>query len=92
MTVRAARGLAVAGQILLVVGGQLPGVVGLSAHRELGDVGHHPAAPLPAFVGASNAPLVHCSPQKMVWAESRPAASVRKAITRSKRMWIFLDA
>jgi hypothetical protein len=45
--------LAVAGQIRLVVGGQLPGVVGLPAHRELGDVGHHPATPLPAIVGAS---------------------------------------
>ena len=60
-----ARGLAVAGQILLVVGGQLTGVIGLPAHRQLGDVGHHPPLP-PAFVGASNAPLVHCSPQKMV--------------------------
>jgi hypothetical protein len=40
-----ARGLAVARQILLVVSCQLAGVVGLSAHRELGDVGHHPAAP-----------------------------------------------
>jgi hypothetical protein len=27
----------------------------------------------------------------MVWDESRPKADVRKAITRSKRMWIFLD-
>jgi hypothetical protein len=35
-------GLAVAGQILLVVGGQLAGVVLLPAHRELRDVGHHP--------------------------------------------------
>jgi hypothetical protein len=51
-----ARGLAVAGQVLLVVGGQLAGVVRLPAHRELGDVGHHPAAPLPAFVGASTRP------------------------------------
>jgi hypothetical protein len=37
-------GLTVAGQILFVVGGQLAGVVGLSTDRELGDVGHHPAA------------------------------------------------
>jgi hypothetical protein len=44
----------------------------------------------PAFVGASNAPLVHCSPRKMVWDESRPEASVRQAITRSTRMWRFL--
>jgi hypothetical protein len=36
--------LAVARQVLFVVGGQLAGVVGLPAHRELGDVGHHPAA------------------------------------------------
>jgi hypothetical protein len=42
--VPAAWGLAVAGQILLVVGGQLTGVVGLPTHRQLGDVGHHPAA------------------------------------------------
>jgi hypothetical protein len=48
----AARGLAVAGQILFVVGGQLAGVILLPPHRELGDVGHHPATPLPAFVGA----------------------------------------
>jgi hypothetical protein len=59
-------GLTVARQILLVVGGQLTGVVLLPPHRQLGDVGHHPAAPLPAVVGASNAPLVHCSPRKMV--------------------------
>ena len=38
-------GLTVAGQILLVVGGQLAGVILLPPHRELGDVGHHPAAP-----------------------------------------------
>jgi len=37
-------GLAVAGQVLLVVGGQLAGVVGLPPRRELGDVGHHRAA------------------------------------------------
>jgi hypothetical protein len=60
----ATRGLTVAGQILLVVGGQLAGVILLSAHRELGDVGHHPAAPSPPFAGASNAPVVHCSPRK----------------------------
>jgi hypothetical protein len=56
-------GLAVARQILLVVGGQLTGVILLPTHRQLGDVSHHPAAPLPALVGASNAPLVHCSPR-----------------------------
>jgi hypothetical protein len=54
-------GLAVAGQVRLVVGREFPGVVLLPAHRQLGDVGHHPAASLPAFVGASNAPVVHCS-------------------------------
>jgi hypothetical protein len=37
--------LTVAGQILFVVGGQLAGVVGLPAHREFGDVGHHPPLP-----------------------------------------------
>jgi hypothetical protein len=26
----------------------------------------------------------------LIWSESRPEASVRRAITRSKRMWIFL--
>jgi hypothetical protein len=40
--VPAAWTLAVAGQVLLVVGGQLAGVVRLPADRELGDVGHHP--------------------------------------------------
>jgi len=45
--VPAARGLTVAGQIRFVVGGQLAGVVGPPPDRELGDVGHHPAAPLP---------------------------------------------
>jgi hypothetical protein len=54
--------LTVAGQILLVVGGQLAGVR-LPPHRQFGDVGHHPPLP-PAFVGASNAPVVHCSPRK----------------------------
>jgi hypothetical protein len=55
--------LTVAGQVLFVVGGQLTGVVLLPPDSELGDVGHHPAAPLLAVVGASNAPLVHCSPR-----------------------------
>jgi hypothetical protein len=50
--VPAARGLAVAGQILFVVGGQFASVILLPPHRKLGDVGHHPAASLPAFVGA----------------------------------------
>src|SRR5215218_5260887 len=39
--------LAVAGQVLLVVGGQLAGVILLPTHRQLRDVRHHPAAPLP---------------------------------------------
>jgi hypothetical protein len=38
-------GLPVAGQIRLVVGSQLPRVVGLPADREFGDVGHHPPLP-----------------------------------------------
>jgi len=56
-------GLTVAGQILLVVSGQVAGVALLPTHRELGDVGHHSAASLPAFVGASDAPLAHCFPR-----------------------------
>src|SRR5215216_140741 len=40
-------GLAVAGEILFVVIRKFAGVVLLTAHRELGDVGHHPAAPSP---------------------------------------------
>ena len=56
-------GLTVAGQVLLVVGGQLAGVVLLPAHRQLGDVGHHPAAPSPPSLARANAPLVHCSPR-----------------------------
>jgi hypothetical protein len=40
--VPAAWGLAAARQVLLVVGDQLAGVVGLPAYRELDDVGHHP--------------------------------------------------
>jgi hypothetical protein len=46
-------GLPVAGQIRLLIGGQLAGVVRLPPHRQLGDVGHHPAAPSLAVVGAS---------------------------------------
>jgi hypothetical protein len=62
--VPAAWTLTVARQILLVVGGQLAGVILLPSHRELRDVGHHPAAPLPPASARANAPLVHCSPQK----------------------------
>jgi hypothetical protein len=51
--VPAARGLTVARQVLLVVGGQLAGVILLPTYRELGDVGHHPAASLLAVVGMS---------------------------------------
>src|SRR5512132_4471906 len=47
--------LTVARQVLLVVGGQLAGVILLPPYRELGDVGHHPAAPLPH----SLAPATH---------------------------------
>jgi hypothetical protein len=39
-----------------VVGGQLPGVVGLPPHRELGDVGHHPAASLPPALAPATHP------------------------------------
>ena len=61
--VPAARGLTVARQILLVVGGQLAGVVRLPAHRELGDIGHHPPHPSPPVLARTNAPVVHCSPE-----------------------------
>src|SRR5215218_6888449 len=50
--VPAAWRLAVAGQILLVVGGQLAGVVLLPPYRQFRDVGHHPPLP-PAVVGVS---------------------------------------
>jgi hypothetical protein len=80
----------VARQILLVVSGQLAGVVGLPTHRELGDVGHHPAASLLPVVGASERAPGALLSSEMVWDESRPEASVRTAITRSKRKWIFL--
>jgi hypothetical protein len=46
-TVPPAWGLTVAGQVRLVVGGQLASVILLPPYRELGDVGHHPAAPSP---------------------------------------------
>src|SRR5215218_1003345 len=61
--------LAVAGQVLLVVGGQLAGVVRLPPHRELGDVGYHPAAPLPP----SLAPATHpwCIAPWIRWVESK---------------------
>jgi hypothetical protein len=63
-------GLTVPRQVLLVVGGQLTGVILLPAHRQLGNVGHHPAASLPVFVGASNAPVVHCCHAEKVGVES----------------------
>src|SRR6266540_7088428 len=46
---------AVARQVRLVVGGRLAGVILLPPHRELGDVGHHPAASTPP----SLAPATH---------------------------------
>jgi hypothetical protein len=55
-------GLAVAGQILLVVLGELAGVVLLPPHRKLGDVRHHPATSSLPPLARANAPLVHCSP------------------------------
>jgi hypothetical protein len=87
----AAWGLAVAGQILLVVGGQLAGVVLLPAYRELGDVGHHPAAASRLRWRERTHPWCIALLRRLR-VESRPEASVRQAITRSKRMWIFLDA
>jgi hypothetical protein len=59
--VPAAWGLTVAGQILLVVGGQLAGVVLLPPHRQLGDVGYHPPLPSRPSLARANAPVVHCS-------------------------------
>jgi hypothetical protein len=47
--------LAVAGQVRFVVGGQLAGVILLPPHRQLRDVGHHPA---PAS-SPSSAPATH---------------------------------
>jgi hypothetical protein len=58
-----ARGLAVARQILFVVGGQLASVILLPPHRQLGDVGHHPPVPSSPSLARANAPLVHCSPR-----------------------------
>jgi hypothetical protein len=59
--VPAARGLTVAGQVLLVVGGQLAGVVRLPPTDSLAMSATTPPLP-PALAGASNAPMVHCSP------------------------------
>jgi hypothetical protein len=80
--VPAAWGLAVAGQVLLVVGGQLAGVILLPAHRRLGDVRDHPAAPSPAVVGASNAPLMHCSPRNEFRVESRANGEASSVMAR----------
>jgi hypothetical protein len=60
-------GLTVAGQILLVVGGQLPGVVGLPANRQLGDVGHHPAASLPPSLAPATHPWCIALLLKGMW-------------------------
>jgi hypothetical protein len=57
-------GTPVAGQVLLVVGGEFAGVVLLSAHRELGHVRDHPAAASSPPLAPANAPLVHCCPRK----------------------------
>ena len=88
--VPAAWRLSVAGQVRLVVDGQLPGVVGLPAYRELGDVGDHPAASLPPSLAPATHPWCIALLRKLIWSESRPETSVRKAITRGKRTWIFL--
>src|SRR4029453_15419752 len=57
-----ARGPPVARQMPLVVLSELTSVILLPTHGELGDVGHHSAAPLPAFAGTSKPPPVGCSP------------------------------
>jgi hypothetical protein len=61
-TIPAAWTLAVAGQVRFVVGGQLPEVVILPPHRELGDVRHHPATASSPSLAPANAPVVHCCP------------------------------
>jgi hypothetical protein len=65
LAVPAAWGLTVAGQILLVVGGQFAGVIRLPPHRQLGHVRHHPAASSSPPLAPANAPVVHCSPRRM---------------------------
>jgi hypothetical protein len=71
VAVPAAWRLAVAGQVLFVVGSQLAGVVGLPAHRELGDVGHHPAASLPPPLAPATHPWCIALLHKMVEPEGR---------------------
>jgi hypothetical protein len=44
----AARGLAVAGEVLLAVVGDLAEVVVLAADRQLGDIDNHPCSPFTA--------------------------------------------
>jgi hypothetical protein len=63
LAVPAAWGLTVAGQVLLVVGGELTGVVVLAACRQLGHVRYHPAAASSPPLAPANAPVVHCSPR-----------------------------
>jgi hypothetical protein len=72
--VPAAWGLTVAGQVRLVVGGQLASVVRLPPHRQLGDVGHHPAAPSSPSLARANAPVVHCSSDDFGSSVERDAA------------------
>jgi hypothetical protein len=65
--------LAVAGQIRLVVGGQLAGVVLLPPHRELGDVGHHPAAPSRLRWRQQRTPGALLSSERFGWSVDRDA-------------------
>src|SRR4029450_13012907 len=81
--VPAAWGLPVAGQVLLVVGGQLAGVVLLPPHPQLGDVWHPPPAAPSRPRGASNAPVVHCCPRNELRAERRANGDASSVMTRA---------
>jgi hypothetical protein len=82
--VPAAWTLAVAGQILLVVGGQLAGVILLPPHRELRDVGHHPDCSLPPSLASATHP----------WciALLRRLRVERRAIGEASSVWQVLEA
>jgi hypothetical protein len=81
-TVPAAWGLTVARQILLVVGGQLTGVVLLPPHRELGDVGHHPAAASSPSLATATHPWCIALLGKWSWGESRASGAASSVIAR----------
>jgi hypothetical protein len=80
----------VAGQVLLVVGGQLAGVILLPPHRQLGHIRHHPAAALLAFVDASERTAGALLSSDDYGSSVERTASVREAIRRGNRRWMFL--